>query len=445
MECMGSADVASAHAKSRSTSAGSSRCSSGEASEARALAARSVPPEEALPDYEYPATFSLSRALGAAVDEHSPPVYVKNTFIEAELDPSSLLGAHERRQTQSCPASILSAPPGLEDECTAAAKLLHRSVTTGSEAFASALRAQADAPNGTMSKHVARSPPATSQLHEASGGEGARGGDGAPAGRQRVGDAAFDFEYPAFVVKNTFIDTGVHPSSLRGSFGTRQIQSCPASGASPPLGLDGEAQESAALPSEACRVDENEPLGHSDIMMQAFGFHGFAGIPPPPPMPPVLCLRLAQSFPAYPVVAPAGAPPAPCLDFTVGFSQQPLPPDSVSSPKPPAPSPPNTARVLRLSEALGGQAPEEPALGSPELPTVGSAAHYCGSCKPCAHVEKRGCQSGVNCLFCHLCLPGELKRRQKAKRAGGSRNARAGLCSSHLSGTPPSRAQVGLA
>mmetsp|Transcript_124813 Transcript_124813/g.312140 ORF Transcript_124813/g.312140 Transcript_124813/m.312140 type:complete len:328 (+) Transcript_124813:110-1093(+) len=52
-------------------------------------------------------------------------------------------------------------------------------------------------------------------------------------------------------------------------------------------------------------------------------------------------------------------------------------------------------------------------LGSSALPTVGSLTHNTGSCKPCAFVFKDGCQNGVDCQFCHLCEPGEKKRRKK--------------------------------
>jgi len=50
-------------------------------------------------------------------------------------------------------------------------------------------------------------------------------------------------------------------------------------------------------------------------------------------------------------------------------------------------------------------------LGSPELPTVGSAGHPV-ECKPCAFTFKGGCATGVDCTFCHLCMPGEKKRRK---------------------------------
>lgn len=54
----------------------------------------------------------------------------------------------------------------------------------------------------------------------------------------------------------------------------------------------------------------------------------------------------------------------------------------------------------------------EPKIGSPEVPTAGSAAHHLRKCKPCAFALK-GCKSGITCQFCHLCDPGEKKRRKK--------------------------------
>jgi hypothetical protein len=65
--------------------------------------------------------------------------------------------------------------------------------------------------------------------------------------------------------------------------------------------------------------------------------------------------------------------------------------------------------VLSLAEAL-----PEPELGSPEMPSVGSIGHWNGECKPCAFMA-RGCTSGVNCPFCHLCDVNEKKRRRKDK------------------------------
>jgi len=51
-----------------------------------------------------------------------------------------------------------------------------------------------------------------------------------------------------------------------------------------------------------------------------------------------------------------------------------------------------------------------------ELPTAGSAGHYRGDCKPCAFFWTKGCDSGIQCVFCHLCQPEERKRRKVDKR-----------------------------
>jgi hypothetical protein len=59
---------------------------------------------------------------------------------------------------------------------------------------------------------------------------------------------------------------------------------------------------------------------------------------------------------------------------------------------------------------------ELPQLGSADLPSVGSLGHYVHRCKPCAFFHKMGCENGVQCNFCHLCEPGEKKRRRKEKK-----------------------------
>merc|ERR1712048_312211 len=83
----------------------------------------------------------------------------------------------------------------------------------------------------------------------------------------------------------------------------------------------------------------------------------------------------------------------------------------------PVPEPP---AVLELSGILDAtpKVDARPKLGSPEMPTAGSAQHYLGECKPCAFFWKQaGCSNGVNCTFCHLCDSNERKRRQKEKKA----------------------------
>merc|ERR1711924_346380 len=63
-------------------------------------------------------------------------------------------------------------------------------------------------------------------------------------------------------------------------------------------------------------------------------------------------------------------------------------------------------RAISLTDSLG-------------LWSVGSAEHSLGNCKPCAFLwkDEKGCQNGMNCKFCHMCTPGELKRRKKTKLA----------------------------
>lgn len=53
------------------------------------------------------------------------------------------------------------------------------------------------------------------------------------------------------------------------------------------------------------------------------------------------------------------------------------------------------------------------------LASAGSAGHGSGSCRPCAWLHKApagaGCKNGQSCQYCHICAPGELKRRKREK------------------------------
>lgn len=84
---------------------------------------------------------------------------------------------------------------------------------------------------------------------------------------------------------------------------------------------------------------------------------------------------------------------------------------------PPAEDPKADGYSQSYPQQLSYHKPQELELGSPEMPTVGSAGHNHGQCKPCAFVWKGdGCGNGVQCPFCHLCDPGEKKRRAKDKK-----------------------------
>merc|ERR1712151_814947 len=89
-----------------------------------------------------------------------------------------------------------------------------------------------------------------------------------------------------------------------------------------------------------------------------------------------------------------------------------------------APSSPVAGKVAELTPPapavleLASMLETTPMLGSSELPTVGSAQHHLGGCKPCAFFWKpAGCSNGVDCVYCHLCDAHEKKRRQKEKKA----------------------------
>jgi len=81
---------------------------------------------------------------------------------------------------------------------------------------------------------------------------------------------------------------------------------------------------------------------------------------------------------------------------------------------PPAPFEvaPVAAPVLRLAEAVA-----PPELGTPAMPSVGSMLHHNRECKPCTFFHTRGCENGQDCQFCHLCGPGEKKKRLRQQRA----------------------------
>mmetsp|Transcript_60144 Transcript_60144/g.140123 ORF Transcript_60144/g.140123 Transcript_60144/m.140123 type:complete len:253 (+) Transcript_60144:60-818(+) len=68
------------------------------------------------------------------------------------------------------------------------------------------------------------------------------------------------------------------------------------------------------------------------------------------------------------------------------------------------------------SPSASTQMPDQAPLPDGEWPSIGSARHQGRRCKPCAFVgTEKGCANGFECMFCHLCEPGEKKRRQKER------------------------------
>jgi len=124
----------------------------------------------------------------------------------------------------------------------------------------------------------------------------------------------------------------------------------------------------------------------------------------PPAQAPVLGSQKEWSCPAPPPFqmpffgsSAVSAPPtaAPVCDFVDG---------SVAPP-------PSHAPLLHLADAV------PVSVGSSDAsPTLGSEGHSQGLCRPCAFLYTKGCANGARCAYCHLCKPGEKKRRMKDKR-----------------------------
>lgn len=182
-----------------------------------------------------------------------------------------------------------------------------------------------------------------------------------------------EYEYPVpLLVRNTFIDTETErPLSLHEFFEERRIHSCP------PAALTPESEDNRASTAPA----------HARLLRRAVtsGTQVFAAAVS-------MAVGVAATATGF-LAGPEQAAPAARLENAF-----------------PAVVPEQGPRVIMLSEAL-----PEPALGSSEFPTVGSAGHYTGFCKPCAFFHARGCDKGFQCAFCHLCGPHEKRHRRKAK------------------------------
>jgi len=83
------------------------------------------------------------------------------------------------------------------------------------------------------------------------------------------------------------------------------------------------------------------------------------------------------------------------------------------------PLPGKSASALELPPPPGLPEPASPSAEAAEgLPSLGSAAHGGGQCKPCAWFYKsQGCGNDKDCRHCHLCPEGEIRSRRKLKVA----------------------------
>jgi len=199
-----------------------------------------------------------------------------------------------------------------------------------------------------------------------------------------------------YTVKNTFIDNpsweALRNVSLEGFFEEREIKSCPASRmqslddtpeeiANRFLATDPVQEKSQEVEHPALRSSSIESVCHQALRSISLEE----------------CLRdieaKYQDLDLYDEMSTKAnteedtAPPTP--DILSESEEESLPRATIS-----------------LTNSLG-------------LWSLGSAEHSLGTCKPCAFLWKdaNGCSNGTNCNFCHMCPPGEVKRRKKEKLA----------------------------
>mmetsp|Transcript_75736 Transcript_75736/g.216887 ORF Transcript_75736/g.216887 Transcript_75736/m.216887 type:complete len:315 (+) Transcript_75736:105-1049(+) len=208
--------------------------------------------------------------------------------------------------------------------------------------------------------------------------------------------------YPVPVmVKNTFIDLTPGPSlSLVGFFVERATVSCPGSGLEP-----GARPQVSTV--EDSRADEGAAYYGQKSQPSGMEYPWPPGTAYSYELPPG-CSEVGEVY-AQPILPPGvwgpACPPPPhdMSHFSFPGSQlAPLPPPPAQIPSPPG-APPRTWPRTDATVALPTQ-------------SQGSSSHASGHCKPCAFFHTKGCASGEECSFCHLCDEGEKKRRSMDKR-----------------------------
>lgn len=226
------------------------------------------------------------------------------------------------------------------------------------------------------------------------------------------------------LIRNTFLDAKpVRSPSLDNFFQERQVKSSPPSG--PPSGkLEYAAPRSgfrhcsifdALMNDDASSAAGMCASGLSTQLEQAPQIHGL----------PVLSLSEANALYARDDLSGLATPelsyreswrPAPLAGRCSGGGSS-----SGGSAECASSASIAASTAATATPGGGGARPEgdrdRPFLGSPDLPSRGSALHQWGACKPCAFVFQEGCKNDIDCQFCHLCEPGERKRRKKERLA----------------------------
>lgn len=193
------------------------------------------------------------------------------------------------------------------------------------------------------------------------------------------------------VVRNTFIDFNDRTPSLDEFFFERKVMSCPVSMISEP-GSEADV--------ELC--DENVPPGQPTLHRSKTVGSTATTAPWRRAKLETPAAEVATSF-ATNLIESQDGTRSDCSTTDTVESTLPLTPENGFAPL----------------MTLGKKVVIAPAPGpiSADLSSLGSVGHEQGTCKPCAFLHSKGCTSGKNCQFCHLCDSGEKKRRQKDKRA----------------------------
>mmetsp|Transcript_17441 Transcript_17441/g.37325 ORF Transcript_17441/g.37325 Transcript_17441/m.37325 type:complete len:329 (+) Transcript_17441:100-1086(+) len=246
---------------------------------------------------------------------------------------------------------------------------------------------------------------------------GSTGGDGASP---YCGSDVLAHSYPVpVVVKNTFIDlTPSRPVSLDGFFAERATVSAPGSGLEP-----------GARPAEGSNLDDKMHRKTPDwsVLSPWSNCEGSPVFEHPNAMPQTPGIWATNP----PVVGvPLTSPPSHAAPIP------PVPAPAIPAP-PKIPAPPGAPPAVWPSNQDPPTAPPPGEAGEDLLPSAGSAGHTAGNCKPCAFYHTKGCVSGRDCSFCHLCTEGEKKRRARDKREERKeRRARQEEKAASVSGSP---------
>lgn len=197
-----------------------------------------------------------------------------------------------------------------------------------------------------------------------------------------------DIYYPLHLsVKNTFVHASIgRPPSLDDFYEERQLHSCPVSSLAAYPPPEDETIDAVMLPSTPTTADDEASDGWHAAGAKTGRdmLHGVHDI----------CLQHASTIPHPPLEQPV----VDVMQFPVAHSPLQTFAQLASD---------GEAEVVLVDGFW------QPAF---VFPSAGSGGHFSGACNPCAHFyAAKGCRNGIQCYFCHMCPPGELKRRQKSK------------------------------